>query len=54
MNIEQIMVSVIVVGLISNKTCINMQDAIYIYDRLIFGVLAPLSAIFQLYYGDQF
>jgi len=24
------------------------------YNRLIFGVLTPLSAIFQLYYGDQF
>jgi len=22
--------------------------------RLIFGVLTPLSAIFQLYHGDQF
>ena len=26
----------------------------YRFDDLIFGVLAPLSAIFQLYHGDQF
>jgi hypothetical protein len=25
-----------------------------VYDCLIFGVLTPLSAIFQLYHGDQF
>jgi len=24
------------------------------YDWLIFGVLTPFSAIFQLYHGDQF
>jgi hypothetical protein len=26
----------------------------YIYDDFIFGVLTPLSAIFQLYHGDHF
>jgi len=31
-------------------------EKIYIYKRSVcfFGVLMPLSAIFQLYHGDQF
>jgi hypothetical protein len=26
----------------------------FLYDLMIFGVLTPLSVIFQLYHGDQF
>ena len=29
-------------------------DDVNDFDFLIFGVLTPLSAIFQLYHGDQF
>ena len=29
-------------------------DRLYWFDFLIFGVLTPLSTIFQLYHGDQF
>jgi hypothetical protein len=31
-----------------------MKDVDLIFISLIFGVLTPLSTIFQLYHGDQF
>jgi hypothetical protein len=37
----------------SNQSLIILINAVW-FDDLIFGVLTPLSTIFQLYHGDQF
>ena len=40
--------------IVQNNVYIDLSIAENHIDLMIFGVLAPLSAIFKLYHGDQF
>jgi hypothetical protein len=42
------------VSYVMQKKIKGRIDDVNDFDFLIFGVLTPLSAIFQLYHGDQF